>query len=254
MATFMFGAGFSVGGAAQLVPGKKNEFSGVFQIDNMGKTVRFLRGGSPIYTISFGDIVEAKVDKFNEFKINLAARGQPNAELHTQSEAECRKIESMLQTAKRNLPVHGEAFNKGDAVLKGWCTRASKKPGGSRRYLVLGSKGTLAVYKDEASPTPTYILMLHDRLTANSVFDKMLSVIGSFKSLTLTFADGRERDQWQKAIVEHKLPPPQEDHGMYAGGIQASDRVSYMPADGKKVYMKQLIGRGTAPAGPSGHW
>jgi len=234
---------------------KGDLIEGVFQVDIAGRSFHFIRKCAVIHTVGFSQLHDARSDPVNTFCLNLLFNNQAPAEVHAQSEDERRSLDQIMQCIINNTPIQADVLSRADhTVRSGWCKKQGKMMG-AKRFLVLSKRGVLSVYKSDApSALPSYILLLHHRVTCLPVKEKILQITGSFKALVLSFEDMEERENWLADIKECKIPPPKVESPASVQSVEFQRHHSFMPEEGPKKYLKQAIPKGSAPAGPSGHW
>jgi len=258
MSSYSFGAAFVLKGLPELNKLSKRKgdlIEGVFQVDIAGRAFHFIRKCAVVHSIGFGQLHDARADPVNTFCMTMLFTDQAPAEVHSQSEEERKAIDQIMQCVIKGQPVQADVLSRADhTVRRGWCKKQGKMMG-SKRFLVLNKRGSLSVYKsEEASALPSYILLLHHRITCLPVKEKILHITGSFKALVLSFESMEERENWLADIKDCKIPPPKVEAPASVQSVEFQRHHSFMPEEQQKKYLKQIVPRGAAPAGPSGHW
>eukprot|EP01113_Clastostelium_recurvatum_P003739 TRINITY_DN1163_c0_g1_i1.p2 TRINITY_DN1163_c0_g1~~TRINITY_DN1163_c0_g1_i1.p2 ORF type:complete len:274 (-),score=55.51 TRINITY_DN1163_c0_g1_i1:1133-1906(-) len=257
MGSHNFGAAFVLRGVPELNKKSKrgDVIEGVFQVDIGGRAFHFIRKCAIIYSIGWAELHDARTDGANTYCINLLFKSAAPAEVHAQSEEERKALDQIMSCIIKGQPVSSDVLSKSDHVMKrGWCKKQGKMMG-DKRMIQVTRRGALTVYKeDDGKALPSYIILLHHKTIILPVKDKSISLTGSFKSIVFTFSDMEEREAWLNEMKTARLPPPKIEGPASPTSIEFQRHHSYMPDDGRKVYLKQIVHKGVAPAGPSGHW
>jgi len=211
MSQYDFGAAFVLKSRPDLSKDKKKTdlIEGIFRVCISDRVFHFIRKCAIAHTIPFDELHSIRVDPMNILCIHLVFKQEAPAEIHAQSGQERSSIEQMLDCIAQQQPVQSDVLSRSDHTVKrGWCTKKGKMMS-PKRQLVLNKRGTLTLFKNDASGAlPSYIILLHHKVVINPQKTKEIQIISSFKAFTFSFANMEEREEWFADLRKCTIPDP----------------------------------------------
>jgi len=250
MSVISFGMSFVLKGSQ--IPKLPNEVlvDGVFQLDLSGKSFHFITKCQIVHSVGFHDLYDARGNMDNKFVILLLFNNNSPLELHAQTEQEREKVFSIFQDIlrKSNNISLDDALKNQSVQKQSWVKKKGKVMAAKRLLMLNTTRNSLIIFKAElTSALPSYFILLHNRVVIEARKQKEMQIIGTYKSLWISFPSQVVRDEWLNALNKAKQPLPVFDANSTA---PAFDPIVQFSADarGRQYPVSHFA---VARAGPS---
>jgi len=210
MSVISFGVSFILQGIQHARLPHNQLIDGVLQIDIPGKVFHFITKCQIVHSCSFGDLKDVRGNVDNKYILIMLFANALPCELHAQSDIERDKVASLLQAViKKSTLTVDDSLPSNSIQKQAWVKKKGKLLQARRLIMLNTARNSLIVLKTETNDSlPSYFILLHHRVTIVSRKQTSIQIIGTYKSLWLSFPSAAFRDEWMTALKNAKQSPP----------------------------------------------